>query len=64
MEHLGHVFEIDDMEIATKDPEAQRMVHAVNDIVHGPIEVGVDNKGAYDLCHRTTRGKDLKHWTT
>ena len=27
----------------------------------GPSEVGVDNKGAYDLCHRSTTGKISRH---
>ena len=26
-----------------------------------PIEVGVDNSGAYNLCHRTTMGKNSRH---
>jgi hypothetical protein len=38
-----------------------RLIHAVGELVHGPIEVGVDNKGAYDLCHRTTTGKNSRH---
>ena len=59
--HLGHHFEPDDTELATKDPEAHRLIHAAGDIVHGPTEVGVDNKGAYDLCHRCSNGKNSRH---
>ena len=58
---LGFVFTDKDQEVATKSPEAHRLVHAVGDIVHGPIDVGVDNSGAYNLCHRTTVGKNSKH---
>ena len=47
--------------MATKSAEAHRLVHSVGDLVHGPIEVGVDNSGAYNLCHRTTVGKNSKH---
>ena len=36
-------------------------MHEARDIVHGPIEVGVDNKGAFDLCHRCTNGKKSRH---
>ena len=59
--HLGFTFKSDDQVAAVKDPEAHRLVHAVGDMVHGPIEVGVDNSGAYDLVHRTTVGKNTKH---
>ena len=38
-----------------------RLVHAVGDIVHGPISVGVDNSGAYSLCQRSTNGKNSRH---
>ena len=46
--------------------EAQAIVAAetitkLGDIEHPPVEVGVDNKGAYDLCHRTTAGKNSRH---
>ena len=58
LSHLGHVFET---EISIKDPEAHRLVHGIGDIVHGPIEAGVDNSGAFDLCHRTTTGKNSRH---
>ena len=58
---LGFVFTDKDQEVVTKSPEAHRLVHAVGDIVHGPIDVGVDNSGAYNLCHRTTVGKNSKH---
>ena len=34
---------------------------AGGDFEHGPVEVGVDNKGAYDLCHRSTAGKNSRH---
>ena len=59
--HIGFVFSPDDQSVATKDPEAHRLVHAVRDFVHGPIEVGVDNSGAFNLVHRTTVGKNSKH---
>ena len=32
-----------------------------HDIEHGPVEVGTDNKGAHDLCHRTTVGQNTRH---
>ena len=44
----------EDIGVETKDPEAHRLVHAVGDIAHGPTEIGVDNKGAFDVYHRTT----------
>ena len=58
LSHLGHVFTEDDLEVGTKHPEAHRQIHAAGDIVHGRTEVGVDNSGAYDLCHRATMGKN------
>ncbi len=61
---LGHIgFEGGSApEAVTSDPEARRLlIHAVGELVHGPIEVGVDNKGAYDLYHRTTTGKNSRH---
>ena len=69
---LGHIFTAGSVDAETSDPEAHRMLHAVGDTVkqgeaavgdfeHGPVEVGVDNKGAYDLCHRTTAGKNSRH---
>jgi hypothetical protein len=61
LEHMGHVFSLTDIEAATRSAEAHRLVHSVGDILHGPTEVGVDNKGAFDLCHRTTVGKNSKH---
>ena len=33
----------------------------IRDFEHDPVEVGVDNKGAYDLCHRATAGKNSRH---
>ena len=30
-------------------------------IVEGPISVGTDNKGAYDLCHRYTSAQNTRH---
>jgi hypothetical protein len=60
--HIGFQFEGGSVpEAVTSDPEAHRLIHAVGELVHGPIEVGVDNKGAYDLCHRTTTGKNSRH---
>ena len=47
LSHLGHVFESDGVEVGTNDPEAHRLIHGIGDIVHGAIEVGVDNSGAY-----------------
>ena len=41
--------------------EAHRLIHAVGDIVHGPIEVGVDNSGAYNLVQRKTVARHSKH---
>ena len=29
--------------------------------MHGKTEIGVDNTGAYDLCHRATMGKNSRH---
>ena len=29
--------------------------------VDGPIDVGTDNKGAYDLCHRYTSAQHSRH---
>ena len=29
--------------------------------VEGPISVGTDNKGAYDLCHRYTSAQNTRH---
>ena len=29
--------------------------------MHGPIEIGVDNSGAYSLCMRSTNGKNSRH---
>ena len=69
---LGHIFTKGSAVAETSDPEAHRMLHAVGDAVkedegaggdfeHGPVEVGVDNKGAYDLCHRSTAGKNSRH---
>jgi hypothetical protein len=28
---------------------------------HGSVEVGTDNTGAHDLCHRTTSGQHSRH---
>lgn len=36
-------------------------IHQARDIVHGPIETNTDNSGAYNLCYRTTVGKNSKH---
>ena len=69
---LGHQFADGSVDAQTKDVEAHRMIHAVGEAVkssdrgvgdfeHGPVEVGVDNKGAYDLCHRATAGKNSRH---
>ena len=58
---MGHEFRTEDLEVSTKSPEAHRLIHAIGDIVHGPVEVGVDNSGAFDLCHRTTMGKNSRH---
>ena len=57
---LGHRFE-HELEMETNDPEAHRHVSKAMEILQGPIEVGTDNSGAYDLCHRTTRGKHSRH---
>ena len=61
LEQMGFEFSDEDLHVSTKRPEAHRLVHAVGDIVHGPIRVGTDNSGAYNLCHRTTVGKNSKH---
>ena len=37
------------------------MVSKALEIKHGPVEVGTDNSGAFDLCHRTTRGRHSRH---
>ena len=29
--------------------------------LRGPIDTGVDNKGAYDLCHRYTSAQHSRH---
>ena len=59
---LGFVFAgPEDQEVATRDPEAHRLLHAVGDIAHGPIEVGVDNSGAYNLVQRKTVARHSKH---
>jgi hypothetical protein len=28
---------------------------------HGATEIGTDNSGAFDLCHRDTQGKHSRH---
>ena len=58
---LGFVFGPEDQEVSTRDPEAHRLLHAVGDIAHGPIEVGVDNSGAYNLVQRKTVARHSKH---
>ena len=30
-------------------------------VLDGPVEVETDNKGAYDLCHRCSNGKNSRH---
>ena len=30
-------------------------------VIDGPISVGTDNKGAYDLCHRYTSAQHSRH---
>ena len=37
------------------------MIHKALEILHGPTEVGTDNTGAYDLCHRDSAGKHSRH---
>lgn len=54
---LGHVFG-DESELVTADAG---IIKRVNEIEHGPTEVGVDNSGAFDLCHRHTAGKNSRH---
>ena len=62
LEHLGHCFDVDaQVEVQTKDPEAHRLIHKVAELEHGPIDVGTDNKGAYDLTLRATVGKHSRH---
>jgi hypothetical protein len=58
---LGFRFEPEDVQVSTKRVEVHRLIHQARDIVHGPIGVGTDNSGAYNLCHRTTVGKNSKH---
>ena len=60
--HLGHTFDTEDMGIATKDPEAHRLIHSVGEIIHDATSIGVDNSGAYSLCQRTTNGKNSRHY--
>lgn len=61
MRDLGHVFEADESQLETKDPEAHRLVSQVQSMIHGPTEVGTDNSGAYDLYHRDSRGRHSRH---
>lgn len=68
LRQLGHEFDWETADLETDDPEAHRLIHAVGDsareggvIKHGPIDTGVDNKGAYDLCSRSTAGKNSRH---
>ena len=58
---LGFNFEPEDLQVSTKRVEVHRLIHQARDIVHGPIGVHTDNSGAYNLCHRTTVGKNSKH---
>ena len=57
---LGHSFH-STIEMETADPEARRRASIAQELVQGPTEIGTDNSGAYDLCHRTTRGKHSRH---
>ena len=59
---IGHRFSNEeDPELGTKDKEAHRLVNKAMEIKHGPTEVGTDNTGAFDLCHRTYPGKHTRH---
>ena len=63
---LGHVFD-QDIEAETKSHEAHKRVHQAlekvrsNEIRHGATEAGTDNSGAFDLCHRSSTGKNSRH---
>ena len=46
---------------AASATEAAEALAKLGDFEHSPVEIGVDNKGAYDLCHRTTAGKNSRH---
>ena len=60
--HLGHEFEYD-VEFETKTHDAEKRIAEAEAYVirHGSVEVGTDNTGAHDLCHRTTSGQHSRH---
>ena len=62
MSDLGYQYSNeDDVELETKDKEAHRLVNKAREMVHGPTEIGTDNTGAYDLCHRDYPAKNSRH---
>ena len=44
---------------AHRDKGRARLAHGY--VIDGPISVGTDNKGAYDLCHRYTSAQHSRH---
>ena len=38
------------------------MIAAMSLYAHGPVEVGTDNKGAHDLCHREGPAAGSRHF--
>ena len=59
---IGFAFEEGEIISETSNPEAHKVFHkALADFVHGPIEVGTDNTGAYHLSNSTTTGQGSRH---
>ena len=61
LSHIGFEFDFTEVTLETDSHEASKVYDSVRDIRHGPVEVGTDNKGAHDLCHRTTNGSNSRH---
>jgi hypothetical protein len=63
MEHLGYEFTHNTpAEVVISKREAHKAYHAkLEQFRHGPVEVLVDSKGAYDLIHRDGPGKNSRH---
>ena len=57
---LGHIFQ-DEPVAEVSQHENLKRVNKLFDLTHGPTEVGTDNSGAFDLCHRKTNGKHTRH---
>jgi len=60
LSHIGYDFDAIDLQLAK--PEAHKIYSKVSeDVQHGAVEVYTDNKGAHDLCKRTTVGPNSRH---